>query len=159
MDWPALDGRDWAKAISVGIGVSILTALFMLAGLKSGISPLPKPLGLAFAETVLRSELPLPVGLLFHTIWVTAFSVLYVVLFRDRLTFMPALMLAIALWLFVLVFFFPVVGWGFLGLAVGPRLIIGAAAPHLLFAVFLWLLCRWAFEGRGAKSREMSDRD
>ena len=154
MRWHALDGRDWAKAVAVGIGVSVLTALFMLAGLKSGISPLPKPLGLAFAETVLRSELPLPVGLLFHTVWVTAFSVLYVVLFRDRLTFMPALMLAVALWLLVLVFFFPVVGWGFLGLAVGPKLIIGAAVPHLLFAVFLWLLCKWVFEG----SRQQSEK-
>ena len=52
--WRSLDALDWAKAVAVGIGVSILTALFMLAGLKSGISPLPKPLGLAFAETVLK---------------------------------------------------------------------------------------------------------
>ena len=49
----------------------------------------------------------------------TAFSALYVVLFRDRLTFMSSLLLAIALWVLVLVFFFPVVGWGFLGLAIG----------------------------------------
>ncbi len=159
MRWHALNRREWAKAVAVGIGVSFLTAVFMLAGLKSGISPLPKPLGLAFAETVLRRELPLPVGLLFHTVWVTAFSALYVVLFRDRLAFLPALVLAAALWLLVLVFFFPVVGWGFLGLGVSPKLIVGAAVPHLLFAVFLWWLCRWAFQERNAKSNEMSDRD
>ena len=147
MRWHSLDRRDWVKAIAVGIGVSILTAAFMFAGLKAGISPLPKSLGLAFAETILEKELPLPVGLLFHTVWVTAFSVLYVVLFRDRLTFMSSLLLAIALWVLVLVFFFPVVGWGFLGLAIGPKLIAGAAVPHLLFAVFLWLLCKWAFGG------------
>ncbi len=34
---------------------------------------------------------------------------------------------------------------GFLGLAIGPKLIAGAAVPHLLFAVFLWLLSKWAF--------------
>jgi hypothetical protein len=145
MEWHALDGRDWMKAIGVGIGVSILTAAFMVATIKAGVSPLPKSLGLAFAETVLRRPLPLPVGLLFHTVWVTAFSVLYVALFRDALTFMRAFWLAAALWLLVLVFFFPVVGWGFFGLGVGPKIIIGAAVPHLLFAIFLWGLCRWAF--------------
>ena len=148
MQWHALDARDWAKAIGVGIVVSILTAAFMLAGVKSGVSPLPKSLGLAFAETVLRRPLPLPVGLLFHTVWTTVFSVLYVGLFRDALTFMRALWLAIALWLLVLVFFFPFVGWGFFGLGVGPKMIIGAAIPHVLFAVFLWALCRWVFEAQ-----------
>jgi hypothetical protein len=141
----ALDGQDWAKAIGIGIGVSILTAAFMLATAKAGVSPLPKALGLAFAETVLGRALPLPVGLLFHTVWTTAFSALYVILFRDALTFMRALWLGVLLWLLVLVFFFPVVGWGFFGLAVSPKLIVGAAIPHLLFAVLLWGLCRAVF--------------
>jgi hypothetical protein len=141
----SLDGRDWAKAIGVGLGVSVITAALMAIGLKSGMLLLPKSLGLAFAETVLRRELPLPVGVVFHSAWVTAFSALYVLLFPDALTFMRALGLAIALWLLVLVFFFPLVGWGFLGLAISPKLIVGAAVPHLLFAVFLWGLCRWAF--------------
>jgi hypothetical protein len=133
----SLDGRDWAKAIGVGLGVSVITAALMAIGLKSGMLLLPKSLGLAFAETVLRRELPLPVGVVFHSAWVTAFSALYVLLFPDALTFMRALGLAIALWLLVLVFFFPLVGWGFLGLAISPKLIVGAAVPHLLFAVFL----------------------
>ena len=145
MNWHSLNTMEWAKAVAIGIGVSILTAIIMAIGLNTGVSPLPKPLGLAFAETVLARTLPLPVGLLFHTVWTTAFSVLYVVLFRDALTFMRAFWLALALWVLVLVFFFPIVGWGFLGLAIGPQLIVAAAAPHLLFALFLWGLCRWAF--------------
>ncbi len=144
-----LDRQDWMKAIAVGIGVSALTAAFMVTTLMVGISPLPKSLGLAFAETVLGRTLPLPVGLLFHTVWVSAFSVLYVFLFRDALTFTRALVLGIELWLFVLVVFFPVVGWGFLGLALGPKMIVGAAIPHFLFALFLWALCRWAFRRSG----------
>ena len=150
MKWHALEGRDWAKAIGVGVAVSILTAVFMFVGLKTGVSPLPKSLGLAFAETVLRRPLPLPVGILFHAIWTTSFSVLYVMLFRDALTFLSALGLALVLWFVVLVFFFPVVGWGFLGLGVSPKLIVGAAVPHLLFAIFLWALCRWVFGMRVA---------
>jgi hypothetical protein len=42
--------------------------------------------------------------------------------------------------------FFPVVGWGFLGLAVGPKLIVASLVPHLLFAIVLWGLCRFAFK-------------
>ena len=106
----SLDGTELAKAIGIGIGVSLLTAAFMLAGFKSGVSPLSKSLGLAFAETVLGRTLPLPVGLLFHTAWTTTFSVLYIVVFRDALTFLNALWLAIALWIVVLVAFFPLVG-------------------------------------------------
>jgi hypothetical protein len=145
----ALDGRDWGKAIGVGIAVSALTAAFMVATMKAGVSPLPKSLGLAFAETIMGRKLPLPAGLLFHTVWVTTFSVLYVVLCRDALAFVRALALGVALWLFVLVFFFPVVGWGLFGLAVGPKMIIGAAIPHLLFVLCLWGLCRWAFRRFG----------
>jgi hypothetical protein len=145
MRWHLLRSQERTRALAVGIGVSILTAAFMAAGLKSGVSPLPKPLGLAFAETVLGRPLPLPVGLLFHAVWVTAFSVIYVGLFRDALTLLRALALGAALWIVVLVIFFPVVGWGFLGLAVTPKLIVASAVPHLLFAVFLWGLCRLAF--------------
>ena len=143
--WHALDSRDLAKAIGVGIVVSILTAAFMVTTLRSGVSPLPKSLGLAFAEVIFGRPLPLFVGLLFHTAWVTLFSVVYVALFYGALTFGRALALAAVLWISALVFFFPIVGWGFFGLNVSPRLIIAAAIPHLLFAIFLWGLCRWAF--------------
>ena len=120
----------------------------MFAGLETGISPLPKPLGLAFAETLLGSKLPLPVGLLFHLAWVVLFTGVYVVLFREALTFMRAFWLAGALWVLVLVFFFPFVGWGFLGLNVSPKLIVASAVPHLLFAFFMWGLCRLTFTPR-----------
>lgn len=145
MKWHSLCPREWMRAICIGIGVAILTAAIMVTALKSGLSPLPKPLGLAFAETVSGRTLPLPVGLLFHTVWVTAFSVIYVALFRDAFTFLRALGLAAVLWALVLVFFFPVVGWGFLGLSVTPKLIVASAVPHLLFAIFLWGLSRIAF--------------
>lgn len=157
MRWHSLTSQDWARAVGVGIGVAVLTAAVMVTALKSGVSPLPKPLGLAFAETVLGRPLPLPVGLIFHTVWVTAFSVIYVGLFRDALTFLRALGLATALWILVLIFFFPAVGWGFFGLAITPKLIVASAAPHLLFAIILWALCKLAFKsnelGSSAPSR------
>lgn len=142
----ALSARELLKAIGVGLVVSVLTAAFMIAAAKSGLSPLPKPLGLAFAKTILGPTAPLPVGLAFHAAWVTAFSVIFISLFRNGLTFLRALLFAAALWVVVLVVFFPVVGWGFFGLAINPKLIVGAAIPHLLFAILLWGFARLAFK-------------
>ena len=120
----------------------------MVPAFKLGVSPLPKPLGLAFAETLLGRTLPLPVGLMFHVVYVTFWAVIYVVVFRARRTLVSALLLGLGLWLIVLVVFFPVVGWGFLGLSVGPKLIVASLVPHLLFGVFLWGLCRFVFRNR-----------
>ena len=145
MQMHKLTSREWLKALAVGIATAILLSLVMVPALKLGISPLPKPLGLAFAETVMGRSLPLPVGLLFHVAYVTFWSVAFVALFRDTLNFGKALALALVLWIGVLVLFFPLVGWGFLGLAISPKLIVASLVPHLLFAAFLWGLCRLAF--------------
>jgi hypothetical protein len=58
------------KAIVIGIATALLLLAVMVPALRLGISPLPKPLGLASAETVLGRSLPLPVGLLFHVAYV-----------------------------------------------------------------------------------------
>ncbi len=148
MRFPAPSLKDLAKAIGVGVAAAVLLSAVMVPAFKLGVSPLPKPLGLAFAETLLGRTLPLPVGLLFHVVYVTFWAVIYVVVFRARRTLVNALFLGLFLWLIVLVVFFPVVGWGFLGLGVGPKLIVASLVPHLLFAVFLWGLCRFAFRNR-----------
>jgi hypothetical protein len=146
----ALNRGELWRSIAVGIATGAILAVLNILALQGHLSPMPKPLGLAFAETVFRTHLPLPVGLLFHLVWVTAFSVVYVALWRHDLTFKNAVILAAVLWLVVLVVFFPIVGWGFFGLAVGARLIIPATVSHLVFAVVLWGLCRMAF-GRSAR--------
>lgn len=146
-----LEPVELLKAIGIGVGTAVLLSAVMVPALRLGISPLPEPLGLAFAETILGRPLPLPVGLLFHLAYVTAWSVLYVALFRAALTLRNAMLLGLFLWLLVLFIFFPIVGWGVLGLAVTPKLIIASLVPHLLFAVFLWGLCRVGFRRvRGA---------
>jgi hypothetical protein len=141
----SLEGRDLAKAVGVGVATAIVLSIIMVTGLKTGISPMPKPLALAFASTLLGRELPLPVGLLFHLVWVTLWSVLYVKLFWNRLSFSRALGLGLALWALVLVAFFPYVGWGFFGLGIGPMLIVAALVSHVLFAIVLWALAHWVF--------------
>jgi len=140
-----LSTAELLKAVGIGVANALLLSAIMVPALRLGISPLPKPLALAFAETVLGRSLPLPVGLMFHIVYVAFWSVAYVALFRERLTFLNALLLALALWIVVLAVFFPVAGWGILGLAVSPKLIVASLVPHLLFALFLWGLCRGVF--------------
>jgi len=41
--------------------------------------------------------------------------------------------------------FSPFIGWGFLGLGVGPQLIVGGLVTHALFAIILWALAHWTF--------------
>jgi len=141
----SLSAKDYAKAIGVGVATAVVLSAVMITGLRTGVSPMPGPLALVFASTLLNAKLPLPVGLLFHVAWVTLWSVAYVVLFWDRLSFGRALGLGLALWVLVLVVFFPYVGWGFLGLGVSPMLIVAALVSHLLFALVLWALSAWVF--------------
>jgi hypothetical protein len=148
-----LSTRDLLKAIGIGIVTALLLSAISVTGMKTGISPLPKPLALAFAETLLGRDLPLPVGLAFHVAWVTFFSVVYVWLFRHKMTFLRALGLSAVLWVSTLVVFFPIVGWGLFGLNIGPMLIVGSAVPHLLFAVFLWGFARLALHNEHAGLR------
>jgi hypothetical protein len=135
-------GRSWGRGIGIGLLVGILTAAVMLIATVAGLSPFPKPPSLAFAETVLGRSVPLPIGLLFHLAYVTFWCLVYVRFFPRR-GLGPALGLGFALWLVILVVFFPVVGWGFAGLAVSPKLIVASFVPHLVFALLLWALDRY----------------
>jgi hypothetical protein len=140
--------REYLKAGGVGVATAVILSAVMITAMKVGVSPMPKPLAVAFAGTLLNAKVPLPVGLLFHVAWVTLWSVAYVVVFRDRLTLARALGLGLALWVLVLVGFFPFVGWGFVGFAVSLKLIVAALASHMLFALVLWALSQWAFSTR-----------
>lgn len=135
----------WARSLAVGLVNALLLSAVMVPVIRAGISPLPTAPSLAFAEALAGRSLPLPVGLLLHVAYVTAWSMAFVAVAHPRLTFARALGLGLALWLVALAVIFPINGWGFLGLAIGPKLIVAALAPHLLFTLVLWALCRIAF--------------
>lgn len=133
---------SWGRSVAVGLGTAILTSLIMVPLMKAGISPLPQPLSLAFASTLFDRTLPLPVGLLFHIVYVTFWGTIYARYFPER-SLKAAFILAFVLWLLVLVVFFPIVGWGFAGLDVSPKLIPASLLPHVLFGLFIWGLNRF----------------
>ncbi len=141
-----LSRNEALKAIGIGVVNALLLSAIMVPAFKFGIAPLPKPPSLVFAQLLFGPNVPLPVGLLFHIAYVTFWAVAYVVLFWDRLTIWNALWLGLGLWVVILLVFFPLFGWGFLGLEISPKLIPASLAPHLLFAAFLWGLCRIGFK-------------
>lgn len=141
MDQTSSAQSSWPRAIGVGIAVSVITALVSVVLSMAGVSPFPKPPSLAFAETLSGRPLPMPVGLLFHTLYVTFWSVVYVRYF-PRKDLLAALAFAFLLWLVILVVFFPIIGWGVAGLGVSVKLIVASAIPHLLFGLLLWGLDR-----------------
>ncbi|MGH8219164.1 MAG: hypothetical protein ACREUT_11475 [Steroidobacteraceae bacterium] len=147
-----LSTEDFWKAIAIGVASALLLTAVMLPAFKFDIAPMPKFPSLALAEVILGRAVPLPIGLFFHIAYVTFWSVVYVALFRDRMTFLNALWLALTLWVVLLVVFFPIVGWGFLGLGIGVKLIPAGLAPHLLFAFFLWGLCRLTFKPKALEA-------
>lgn len=138
-----MTARGYAMAIGVGVATAMILSLIMLPVYQAGVMPISRPLALAFAQR-LFGDVPFMMGQLFHTLYVTFWSVVYLLVFKQS-TLFNALLLALGLWLLVLVFFFPAVGWGLMGLAVGPLLIVASFISHLLFAIILWGLSRLAF--------------
>ena len=136
--------RSWLQTTLMGIIISIITAIVMIVLTKTGISPFPKPPSLAFAETIIGHQLPMPVGLLFHTVYVTFWSTIFLRMFSNR-NLKTALLLALVLWIVVLTVFFPIVGWGIFGSAISPKLIPASFMPHLLFGLLLWLINKYTF--------------
>jgi hypothetical protein len=132
----------------LGVVNGILLSLIMVPAFLAGLPPMPRPPSLAFAEVLLGEGLPMPVGLLFHLAYVTAWSVVWVAFDYPRLRFTTALGLGLILWIVALVVFFPINGWGLLGLGVSPKLIPAALVPHALFILFLWGLGRLFFRDR-----------
>jgi len=141
----SLTPKETLKAVGIGIVTALLLSAVMVPAFKLGIAPMPKPPSLALAALFLGPNVPLPVGLFLHVVYVTFWAFIYVVIFRDRLTFLNALWLGLALWAVILILFFPIFGWGFLGLGITPKMIPASLVPHVLFAVFLWGLCRVGF--------------
>lgn len=129
----------------MGIVNAALLSLVMIPVYRAGLSPIPQPPSLGFAEQLFARRLPLPVGLLFHLAYVTLWTVVFVAAVYPKLTFGRALLLGLALWVAALVVVFPILGWGLLGLSVGSGLVLASLVPHLLFALFLWLLCGLGF--------------
>ncbi len=134
---------ELARSVAIGLVTALLVSVVMVNAYQAGLVPLPEPLPVAFAGRLFGAAFQFSNGILLQFGWITFWSLAYVLLVRHH-TFVNALRLAFALWVGVLVIFFPLVGWGVFGVALGPGLVppLVALVPHLLFAVIVWALGR-----------------
>ncbi|WP_077529859.1 hypothetical protein [Vreelandella utahensis] len=130
-------GISWPRTLGIGLIAAIIPSLFMVPMFNLGLSPMPAPPSLKFAEMVFGTSLPMPVGLLFHLAYVIAWTLVYAI-FLNPGSLKSALALAGVLWLGVLLVFFPLFGWGIAGMAISMKLIPASFVPHLLFGLALW---------------------
>lgn len=131
---------DTLRAVGAGALSGIFLSGLIAAVSKAGLSPLPKPLCVAFMECALHRPVGLTTALGFNLVWVVLWSLFYVFLFWNSLTLASAAGFAAVLWLLTQVFFFPSVGWGFFGSRIGPLASLDAAISYALFAVVMWAL-------------------
>jgi hypothetical protein len=115
----------------------------MLVSQVAKLSPLPAPLGVAFATVVFGKGTlgarALPwVGLALHVGYVGGATVAYVVAFRSLLGARSAFLAAGALWILAGLVFAPVVGWGFFAVGLGVGAVLNVLAVHVAFAIALW---------------------
>lgn len=140
---------QYLKAASVGIGGSLVMFILMVIGIKvTGIAPFDIPPSAAFLEKLGLHVGPLP--LIVHFGYGAFWSMVFYALFQDEMSFYWGIMLALGLWLFMMIVYSPIIGWGFFGfggadyaessklyLEPGPKYLIATLVLHLIYGSIL----------------------
>lgn len=131
-------GPDVLKAIGIGVIVMIIITAIMVPLVLGGILPVEQPFAARFARALFGEGTPLPVGMLLHALYVVFWATLFVLFWAHR-PFVNAVILSGVLWLIQVALFYPMVGWGFLGLEVSITSALVSLIPHILLLIVLWV--------------------
>lgn len=137
------------KSAVVGMIGSLLMFLVMMFAIHgAGIAPFDLPPSAAFLEKLGINVGPLP--LLVHFGYGATWSVVLVYLFQEETDLMKGLLFAGGLWLFMMVVYSPVIGWGFFGfggadiardsklyLEPGPKYAVATLLLHVLYGIVI----------------------
>lgn len=129
--------KELSRAALVGLLAAIGTAIVTVPLFKSGLPPMPEAPSLAFAKT-LFGPVPDPVGVIFHLLYVTGVTTAFLALAGARPSLSRIVGVSAVFYVLALAVFFPIVGWGFAGLAVTPKIAVAALVPHVLYGLLLW---------------------
>jgi hypothetical protein len=136
----------WLKAAFVGaLGSLIMFALLFVGIHVSGFAPFNVPPSAAFLETLGLNVGPLP--LLVHFGYGATWSVVLVALYDREVTTGRGVGMAMALWLFMMAVYSPIIGWGFFGFG-GPNhaltpdaaLYLGSGVKYVVATLLLHLI-------------------
>ena len=116
----------WLKAALIGALGSLVMFIIMMAAIHgAGVAPFNIPPSAAFLERLGLNVGPLP--LLAHFGYGAFWSIVFASLFKKQMNVWRGLGLAAALWLFMMIAYSPIIGWGVFGFGATER-----AAEHAL---------------------------
>lgn len=105
----------WLKSALVGALGSLVMFVLLMAGIHgAGVAPFNIPPSAAFLEQVGLNTGVLP--LLVHFGYGATWSLLLVALYEAETTLRHGLQLAAGLWLFMMLVYSPLIGWGVFGI-------------------------------------------
>jgi hypothetical protein len=136
----------WIKAAVVGALGSLIMFLFIMFGIHgAGVAPFNLPPSAAFLEKIGLNVGPLPA--LAHFGYGATWSLVLVGLYDRDVSVGKGLALAMGLWLFMMVVYSPIIGWGFFGfggaghdLAASNPLYLGSPVKYVGATLVLHLI-------------------
>jgi len=136
----------WLKSAVVGALGSLIMFLLMMFGIHgAGIAPFNIPPSAAFLEQLGLNAGPLP--LLVHFGYGATWSILLVALYGADANVWRGVYLATALWLFMMIAYSPIIGWGVFGfggaghkLSPDSPLYLGSPIKYIVATLVLHLI-------------------
>jgi len=140
---PMNSDMKWLKSAVVGALGSLVMFLLMMFGIHgAGIAPFNLPPSAAFLETLGLNMGPLP--LLAHFGYGATWSLVLVGLFGADTNVKRGMYLAIGLWLFMMLVYSPIIGWGVFGFGssheAGSMLHLGSPIKYIVATLVLHLI-------------------
>ncbi|HEY1573268.1 MAG TPA: DUF6789 family protein [Pseudonocardiaceae bacterium] len=147
----ATPGRRLALGAGWGLVATVAMSALMIAGVLTGISPMPKPIPVALVAHVLGGGVPMPaliaLGALAHLVYGAIAGAVLAALTR-RVTVARALGYAVLLWALMGLVWLPYLGWGLFGTGVTPKIALATLVLHLVYGLTLGLLLDRSRTGR-----------
>lgn len=149
-----MDGHRFWKGFGWGVVATVAMSALMIAGVLSGMAPMPKPIPAAIVGKLTGGALPqvatMAVAVILHLgyggFWGGAFATVV-----RRVTIWKGIGLGVLLWLIMQVIVLPFLGWGLFGTAQTPKIAVATLVLHLVYgATYGWLMDR---RGSGTVTR------
>ena len=147
----------WLKSAGIGVlGSIVMFALMMLGIHVTGIAPFNLPPSAAFLESIRLNIGPL--ALMTHLGYGASWSIILLALYKNQVSTKNGIILASLLWLFMMIVYSPIIGWGFFGfgtestldpsaplyLESGPKYLIMTPVLHLIYGGIIgWGNASW----------------
>lgn len=114
-----MSAKIFAKAVTVGLIASLAVTAVIMAGIHIfEVAPFNMPPAAAFLRALgLPAE---PAGMALHFFYGALWSVLFIGVFRERISIQNGLITAGVMWLLMMIVFSPIMQWG----------VFGYGAPH-----------------------------